>query len=53
VGYMINAAGGIFDTDKVFVGIIIIAVSGLVLTEIVRRIERRVEAWRPKVGTAP
>ena len=52
VGYMINAAGGIFDTDKVFVGIIVIAVSGLVLTEIVRRIERRVEAWRPKVGTA-
>ena len=52
VGFMINVAGSSFQTDKVFVGVIIIAVSGLALIEIIRRIERRVEVWRPKVGAA-
>lgn len=52
VGFMIHVAGSTFETDKVFVGVIIIAVSGLFLIEIIRRIERRVEVWRPKVGAA-
>lgn len=52
VGFMIHVAGASFQTDKVFVGVMIIAISGLVLIEIIRRIERRVEVWRPKVGAA-
>lgn len=52
VGFMINVAGASFQTDKVFVGVIIIAVCGLFLIEIIRRIERRVDVWRPKVGAA-
>lgn len=52
VGFMIHVAGASFQTDKVFVGVIIIAISGLALIEIIRRIERRVEVWRPKVGAA-
>jgi len=52
VGFMINVAGSSFQTDKVFVGVIIIAVCGLFLIEIIRRIERRVDVWRPKVGAA-
>ncbi|MGV6874723.1 ABC transporter permease [Pseudochelatococcus sp. B33] len=47
IGVTINHAGSTFETAKVFVGIITIVVFGLVLSEIVRRVERRVEAWRP------
>jgi ABC-type nitrate/sulfonate/bicarbonate transport system permease component len=50
IGFMINVAGASFQTDKVFVGVIIIALAGLALVEVIRRVERRVEAWRPRVG---
>jgi NitT/TauT family transport system permease protein len=46
VGVMINQAGSRFQTARVFVGVTTIVVAGLVLSEIVRRIERRVEVWR-------
>jgi ABC-type nitrate/sulfonate/bicarbonate transport system permease component len=46
VGVMINQAGTMFQTARVFVGVITIVVAGLVLSEIVRQIERRVEVWR-------
>jgi ABC-type nitrate/sulfonate/bicarbonate transport system permease component len=52
IGFMIGVAGGSFETDKVFVGVIVIVMSGLALTEAVRRLEARVEAWRPKFGAA-
>jgi ABC-type nitrate/sulfonate/bicarbonate transport system permease component len=48
VGIMINKAGSLFQTDVVFVGVFTIVVAGLLLTELLRRIERRVEAWRPR-----
>jgi ABC-type nitrate/sulfonate/bicarbonate transport system permease component len=35
----------------VFVGVLTIAVAGVALVELLRAIERRVEAWRPLVGT--
>jgi ABC-type nitrate/sulfonate/bicarbonate transport system permease component len=46
VGIMMNRAGSLFQTDKVFVGVLTIVVAGLALTEIVRRIEQKVEIWR-------
>jgi ABC-type nitrate/sulfonate/bicarbonate transport system permease component len=49
VGAMINQAGSRFQTDKVFVGILAIVIAGSILAEIVRQVERRVEAWRPPV----
>lgn len=52
IGFMMNMAGASFQTDKVFVGVIIIAVAGLALVEVIRRVERRVEVWRPRVGAA-
>jgi ABC-type nitrate/sulfonate/bicarbonate transport system permease component len=48
LGYLISVAGARFQTDKVMVGIIIIAAAGLVMTWILRRIERRFERWRPR-----
>ena len=53
IGYLINASGAAFQTDRVFVGILAIAVVGLLLTWAIYGIEHRVERWRPvKAATA-
>jgi NitT/TauT family transport system permease protein len=49
VGFMITVA---FQTDKVFVGIMILALFGVLCVELLTRLERRFETWRPKVGSA-
>jgi NitT/TauT family transport system permease protein len=49
IGAMISQAGSRFQTDKVFVGVLTIVAAGMILIEIVQRIERRVEAWRPPI----
>jgi NitT/TauT family transport system permease protein len=51
IGFMITVAGATFQTDKVFVGVLIFALSGMIATEIVDRAERRFDRWRPKVGS--
>jgi ABC-type nitrate/sulfonate/bicarbonate transport system permease component len=50
IGFMITVAGATFQTDKVFVGVLIFAISGMVATELVDKAERRFDKWRPKVG---
>ena len=52
IGFMITVAGATFQTDKVFVGVLIFAISGMALTDILDRIEHRFDRWRPKVGAA-
>lgn len=52
IGFMITVAGATFQTDKVFVGVLIFAIAGMVLTDLVDRWERRFDRWRPKVGAA-
>jgi ABC-type nitrate/sulfonate/bicarbonate transport system permease component len=52
IGFMITVAGATFQTDKVFVGVLIFAISGMFLVELLNRIERRFGNWRPKVGAA-
>jgi len=52
IGFMITVAGATFQTDKVFVGILIFAITGVVLTVLLDRAERRFDKWRPKVGAA-
>jgi NitT/TauT family transport system permease protein len=52
IGFMITVAGATFQTDKVFVGILIFAITGVFLTAIIDRAERRFDKWRPKVGAA-
>ena len=51
IGFMITVAGATFQTDKVFVGVLIFAFSGVVLTEILDRVEHRFDKWRPNVGS--
>src|SRR5215204_6002072 len=50
IGFMITVAGATFQTDKVFVGVLIFAISGMALTEVIDRYEHRFDKWRPKVG---
>lgn len=50
IGFMITVAGATFQTDKVFVGVLIFAITGMVATEVIDRAERRFDRWRPKVG---
>jgi ABC-type nitrate/sulfonate/bicarbonate transport system permease component len=50
IGFMITVAGATFQTDKVFVGVLIFAISGMFLTDVIDRIEHRFDKWRPKVG---
>lgn len=47
LGFIIAVAGARFQTDRLMVGIILIASAGVILTEILRLIERRFERWRP------
>lgn len=52
VGFMITVAGATFQTDKVFVGVLLIALAGVLMIEALTRIERRFDTWRVKVGAA-
>lgn len=47
IGFMMQTAGATFQTDKVMVGIAIIAAVGMALTGVLRMIERRFDRWRP------
>jgi NitT/TauT family transport system permease protein len=51
IGFMITVAGATFQTDKVFVGVLIFAITGMILTDVIDRIEHRFDKWRPKVGS--
>jgi ABC-type nitrate/sulfonate/bicarbonate transport system permease component len=50
IGFMITVAGATFQTDKVFVGVLVFAITGMVMTDLIDRYERRFDKWRPKVG---
>ncbi len=52
IGFMITVAGATFQTDKVMVGVLVFAISGLVSMELLSTVERRFDKWRPKVGAA-
>jgi NitT/TauT family transport system permease protein len=49
IGAMISQAGARFQTDKVFVGVLTIVAAGVLLVELVQRIERRFDVWRPPI----
>ena len=52
IGFMITVAGATFQTDKVFVGVLVFAISGMVAMELLTKLEARFDKWRPKVGAA-
>jgi ABC-type nitrate/sulfonate/bicarbonate transport system permease component len=50
LGHLIAIAGNTFQTDKMFVGVVIIAGAGLAVTAIFGRIEAHFQSWRPHRG---
>ncbi|HET9942895.1 MAG TPA: ABC transporter permease [Terriglobia bacterium] len=48
VGFLVAYGGQTFQTDTVFVGVVIIAVAGILLTFLTQRLERRFSRWRPE-----
>lgn len=46
VGHMMARAGSTFQTDKVFVGLVLLTVFGYILTELIKMIEKKFETWR-------
>jgi NitT/TauT family transport system permease protein len=50
IGFLISVAGNSFQTDKVFVGVLLIALVGIASMELLTRLERRFDRWRPAVG---
>lgn len=49
VGHYIEFYGTFLDTARVMLGVVILGTFGLVLGEVVRRLEKRFEVWRPEV----
>ena len=50
IGFMITVAGATFQTDKVFVGVLIFAIAGMATMGLLDRIEHRFDKWRPKIS---
>jgi NitT/TauT family transport system permease protein len=46
IGYMIQYAGSTFQTDKVFAGVLVVAVAGITLDFTLDRIGRHYDKWR-------
>ncbi len=46
IGYMMARASASFQTDKMFVGLILLAGFGYFLTEVIKMIEKKFESWR-------
>ena len=46
IGYLISVTGGTMQMDKMFVGVIIIAVIGVVCTGGLKGVEKRFDLWR-------
>ena len=48
VGFMVAFGGQTFQMDTVFVGVLLIAFSGMLLSFLTERLERRFSRWRPE-----
>jgi ABC-type nitrate/sulfonate/bicarbonate transport system permease component len=48
IGFMVAYGGQTFQTDTLFVGFVIIAFMGILLTSVAERLERRFSRWRPE-----
>jgi ABC-type nitrate/sulfonate/bicarbonate transport system permease component len=48
IGYMLAYAGQAFQTDTLFVGVVIIAFAGILFTWLAERLERHFSRWKPE-----
>ncbi len=50
IGYMIQYAGSTFQTDKVFAGVLVVAVTGITLDVVLDRLGRHFGKWRSEAA---
>jgi ABC-type nitrate/sulfonate/bicarbonate transport system permease component len=50
LGYMITIASHTLQTDRMLFGVLLLTFMGVLLVELLRQVERRYQAWRPRVG---
>jgi NitT/TauT family transport system permease protein len=48
IGFMVAYGGQTFQTDTLFVGVIIVAFAGILLTALAEKLERHFSRWRPE-----
>jgi NitT/TauT family transport system permease protein len=48
IGFMVAYGGQTFQTDTLFVGVVVIAFAGILLTWLAERLERRFSRWKPE-----
>lgn len=48
IGFMVSYGGQTFQTDTVFLGVVIVAFAGIVLTWLAERLEQHFSRWRPE-----
>ena len=48
IGYMVIYGGSTFQTDTMFVGVVVIAFAGILFTWLAERLERRFSRWKPE-----
>lgn len=48
IGFLIQNASALFQTDRLWVGVLLIMVFGVLFANMLNRFERRFDAWRPK-----
>lgn len=48
IGFMVAYGGQTFATDTLFVGVLIVAFSGILLTSLAERLERHFSRWKPE-----
>jgi NitT/TauT family transport system permease protein len=48
IGFMVAYGGQMFQTDTLFVGVLLIAFAGILLTWLAERLEKRFSRWRPE-----
>jgi NitT/TauT family transport system permease protein len=48
IGFMVAYGGQTFETDTLFLGVLIIALSGITLSSMAEQLEKRFSRWRPE-----
>ena len=49
LGFYINFSGTTLRTDRVMLGVILLGLFGIIVGELIRRVENRFEKWRPSL----
>jgi NitT/TauT family transport system permease protein len=49
IGFLISISGTTLNTARMMIGVLLLGIFGVVIGEVMRRIEARFDAWRPEL----